>query len=410
MQPNDIVITGMGVVTPLGCTLDDLWEAMLAARDGISELDCFDPEGFKFKHGGQVRHFNDEACDPACMDRATCFAVDACRQALSQAGLCKHPDSRAATALITATNFGGVTAGESLLGEAAGHGHSNALDSEAFPMHSGAGQIGNTLELGGLRTTLSLSCASGAAALAQAALWIRSGRADRVLTVGYDALSRFAWSGLSALRTMTRDCIRPFDANRKGTLFSEGAGALLIERADLAAARGATPLAGLAGWATNNNGFHLTAPAKQGAGSAAVMRAAIEQAGISADAVDHVNAHATGTRHNDITETQALYTVFGERAAQIPVAANKASLGHLMGAAGSVESVLTVLSLQRGCIPPTRNHETPDPDCRIDLVTGAPREVSLRTALSNSAGIGGCNAAVVLTAPWRGGCRAVRRP
>lgn len=394
--PTDLIITGMGVVTPLGHTLDTLWQAVCEARDGIAELDLFDMEGFKFTRGGQVRDFAHTACDPDAMDRATCFAAEACSQALTQAGLGDAPELRSRTALVAATNFGGVASGESLLAEAAGQGSSSRRDVAAFPMHAGAEQISRVLALGGLRTTLSLSCASGAAALAQAALWIRAGRADRVLAVGYDALSRFAWCGLAALRTMTHDAVRPFDANRKGTLFSEGAGALLIERADRVAERRAIGLARLSGWATNNNGFHLTAPAKEGAGSAAVMRTALEAAGLAPDAVDHVNMHGTGTQQNDITETQALYTLFGERAARIPITANKGSLGHLMGAAGSVEAILTVLSLQQGCIPPTRNHETPDPACVVDLVTGAPRRGALRVALSNAAGIGGCNAALVL--------------
>ena len=183
--------------------------------------------------------------------------------------------------------------------------------------------------------------------------------------------------------------------NRKGTIFSEGAGALVLENLDQARARGATVLALLLGGAVNNNAHHMTAPAKAGAGSAAVMQKALEDAGLPPDAIDHVNMHGTGARPNDVTETAAVKTVFGADTA-IPVTAIKAGTGHMMGAAGAVEAIATVLSLRDGVIPPTLHLETPDPDCDLDAVFHEERAVAMTTALSNSAGIGGCNAAVII--------------
>jgi 3-oxoacyl-(acyl-carrier-protein) synthase len=217
-----------------------------------------------------------------------------------------------------------------------------------------------------------------------------------VLTGGYDALSPFAWSGLSALRTMTKDEIRPFDKNRAGTLFSEGAGAILIESLSHARHRGAPILAEFLGGWLNNNAHHMTAPAKAGAGSAEVMQGALRDGGVSPDRIDHVNAHGTGTKHNDVTETQAVAAVFGDRARRIPITANKSVIGHMMGAAGSVESIASVLSLRDQVVPPTIHYETPDPDCNLDYVVNAKRDAAMSVVLSNSAGIGGCNAAVVL--------------
>jgi len=223
---------------------------------------------------------------------------------------------------------------------------------------------------------------------------IGRGELERAVVIGFDAISRCAWSGLCALRTMTRDAVRPFDLNRSGTIFSEGAAALVVESADAARRRGATPLARLSGWATGNNGFHMTAPAPLGAGSAHVMREALVRAGAPPEAVGHFNAHGTGTKPNDVTEFQAMETVFGPRARSIPVTANKAILGHMLGAAGAVEAVISVLTLRHQILPPTPRFQTPDPECPVALVT-APQPAALRSVLSNSAGFGGCNTALL---------------
>jgi 3-oxoacyl-[acyl-carrier-protein] synthase II len=189
--------------------------------------------------------------------------------------------------------------------------------------------------------------------------------------------------------------VRPFDLHRSGTIFTEGAAAMLLESEPACTARGAEPLAELAGWGTNNNGFHITAPAPRGAGSAQAMRQALARAGLAPEAVDHINAHGTGTKPNDSTESQAIADLFGAHAPRIPVTSIKSSLGHMLGAAGTIEAIASVLSLREGVIPPTIHFETPDPECAVDLVANQPRAARLRCVLSNSAGIGGCNAAVV---------------
>jgi 3-oxoacyl-(acyl-carrier-protein) synthase len=242
---------------------------------------------------------------------------------------------------------------------------------------------------------LSLSCASGTAAIGYGLDLIRFGHAQAVLAGGYDALSRFAWSGLSALRTMAKDAVRPFDRNRSGTIFSEGAAALLIEEADAARRRGARIYAEVMGYGANNNAFHMTAPAREGAGSAAVMRMALADAGLPPEAIDHLNAHGTGTKPNDVTETQAIKAVFGAHAARMPITSIKSSVGHMMGAAGSIEALASVLSIRDGVIPPTTHFRDPDPECDLPCATNSKLAMPVRTVLSNSAGIGGCNAAVI---------------
>ncbi|HNX33060.1 MAG TPA: beta-ketoacyl-[acyl-carrier-protein] synthase family protein [Kiritimatiellia bacterium] len=393
-QPALIAITGLGAVTPFGSGVDALWQALLRGASAISDMDLFDLGGLACTQAGVIRNY----APPEGFEngpRASGFAAGACREALAQAGLADDPASLAETALITASNFGDIDAGEAALIPLGHEGRSAAAS--RFCAHTApAAALADAFRLGGLRIPLSLSCSSGAAATATAANLITAGHAQRVLVVGYDAISRFSWSGLCSLRTMTKDAVRPFDVNRSGTIFTEGAAALVIERADLCAARGAKPLALLRGWATGNNGHHMTAPAPRGAGSEHVMREALTLAGIAPGAVDHINVHGTGTKPNDSTETQAIQDLFGSRSASIPVTSVKGRLGHMLGAAGSVELVVSVLSLQHGVIPPTGNLVSQDPECPLDVVT-APRTVPLSCVLSNSAGFGGCNAAAVLT-------------
>ena len=398
--PVSLVITGLGAVTPYGAGTDTLWQALLRGESAISDMDLFDLGGMACTRAGVIRDY----VPPAGFEkapRASGFAAGACREALSQAGLLADVAACAETALITASNFADMDAGEAAL-IPVGHSGREVRESRHCAHATPAATLAAAFGLGGLRLPLSLSCASGAAAAACAAELIAGGRARRVLVVGYDALSRFAWSGLCSLRTMTRDAVRPFDISRSGTIFTEGAAALVVERADACAARGATPLASLDGWATGNNGHHMTAPAPRGAGSESVMREALARAGLDPDAVDHINAHGTGTKPNDTTETQAIHDLFGARSAAIPVTSVKGLLGHMLGAAGSVELIVSVLSLRNGLIPPTGNLQARDPECDLDVVT-VPRALPLRCVLSNSAGFGGCNAAAVLTDVGHGG-------
>jgi 3-oxoacyl-(acyl-carrier-protein) synthase len=388
-----LVITGLGAVTPYGSGIDVLWHALLRGDSAISDMDLFDLGGIACTRAGVIRTYT----PPAGFEtgpRASGFAAGACLEALRQAGLADDADALAETALITASNFGDIDVGENALIPIGRPGF-DAAASRHCAHATPADTLARAFGLGGLRIPLSLSCASGAAAAATAANLIAAGRATRVLVVGYDAISRFSWSGLCSLRTMTKDAVRPFDVNRSGTIFTEGAAALVLERADACAARGAAPLARFSGWASGNNGHHMTAPAPRGAGSEAVMRKALERAGIEPDAVEHINAHGTGTKPNDTTETQAIQDLFGARSASIPVTSVKGFLGHMLGAAGSVELAVSVLSLRHGLIPPTGNLQSQDPECPLDVVT-APRPLPLTCVLSNSAGFGGCNAAVVL--------------
>lgn len=366
-----IAITGMGAVTPYGIGVEKLWDALLRGESALSEMDLFDLQGIACVQAGVCRFLSREDSAP----RALRLAELACREALGDAM------PRDDLAICAASNF--TSAAETF---------SRDLDSDVRSLAEAFGAKG-------IRIPVSLSCASGAAALAFAAQLIENGRIRRALVVGYDAISPFSWSGLCSLRTMTKEKIRPFDRNRNGTVFSEGAGAILIESKEAAEERGAQVLAWLSGWGTGNNGHHLTAPSPRGAGSRFVMESALRKAGLKPEDIGCIQAHGTGTKANDLTESQAIHDLFGEAATHIPVTAIKGVLGHLMGASSSAEIIAAVLSLRRQLIPPTVNCEDPDPECGLNVVRGEPLAVAagLDTVLCNAAGFGGCNAAVVVS-------------
>jgi 3-oxoacyl-(acyl-carrier-protein) synthase len=388
----------MGVVSPLGSGVQRVWDALCRGESGIRDITRFDTKDFAYSRGGEIHDF---VLPPALAeaganaDLATQFMLAAANEAVHDAAEAGRGPDPAETAVVLSTNFGGIRSGEKVIADLLGKATAQPADFTESLFQTCIDRVAGQWRFGGPRFMLSLSCASGTAAIGCGMDLIRHGHAKAVLTGGYDLLSRFAWSGLSALRTMDKDAVRPFDKNRAGTIFSEGAAALLIEDADCARRRGARAYAEAAGYGANNNAFHMTAPAKEGAGSAAVMRMALADAGMRPEDIDHLNAHGTGTKPNDVTETQAIKAVFGAHAARMPLTSIKSSIGHMMGAAGSIEAIASILSIRDGVIPPTTNYRDRDPECDLPCVTNVKREMAIRSVLSNSAGIGGCNAAVI---------------
>jgi 3-oxoacyl-[acyl-carrier-protein] synthase II len=382
--PHKIMVTGLGAITPLGETMAENWRAVLEKRSAIAQITRFDLGGIACQKGGIVP-FNPSTLPPfnpstsAKGGLASAFAITAVREAILEAGV-----DAGHLGLITGSNFG-------------------EADSIPCDYDEIARRVASALGLGGPVASLSLSCASGASAIAMAADWIACGHAEAVAVVGVDAIFLCSWSGLCSLRTMARDAVvRPFDATRGGTVFAEGAAAVVLEREDFANAHRAPALAELRGWATGNNGFHLTAPPPRAAGSRRVMNDAIAAAEATPSAIDFVTAHATATKANDLTEAQALEDIFGEGLPTLPVTAVKAASGHLLGAAGAFEAAITVLALREQIIPPIARTPLPDPEIPpLNLVTDTPRPLPVKTALTDSAGFGGCNAALVFSVPNR---------
>ena len=382
-------ITGCGLICGLGNEPAAVFERMCSGETAFKDIYSFDSAPYAQKRAGQISQDDDEriADEFPDEDRALAMLRHAAQTALSG----KAADPR--RGLVLATNFGPM---ETLQWSWREKLDTGEIDEETFaPANGYISRLAEALGCGGPALQLSMSCASGAAAVASAWDFLSSGRADSVLVVAYDSLSEYAWCGLSNLHTVTTDIMRPFDARRSGTIFSEGAAAVLLERED----GPDEPLAWLNGVATGNNAFHLTAPRAEAEGSRQVMEAAIRMAGLSPAAIEHVCAHATSTSANDSTEAAALRNIFGERIKELTVAAHKSQLGHLLGAAGLAEIIVTVQAMRRGIIPPTVNHEQPDPKCMpLDCVPSMARFRKFSTAVTNSAGIGGNNAATVLGA------------
>jgi 3-oxoacyl-(acyl-carrier-protein) synthase len=379
------VITGLGAVSPLGRGVPALWDGLVAGRRALRPLTLFPATGLRNSLAGEVEGYPPP--EPGGDSRALRFLLDAAAEAAADAGLSAGAFDPHRAGIVTGTNFGGIGAAEPVLA-------GKAADLSGYEFAALTSRAAAQVGLCGPALTLSLSCASGAAALVVALDLVRAGRADVVLASGYDELSLHCLAGLSALHAVSGSDITPFDANRSGTIFGEGAGVLVVEEAEHARGRGARAWCALAGGAVNNDAYHMTAPEKEGKGIQKLMRLALADAGLAPEEVDHINLHGTGTKYNDLIETRAIKSVFGERAGKLVLTANKSMIGHTMGAAGSHESICAVKSLVEGLVPPTVGLTRPDPECDLDYCPGAARKVEIRAALKNSYGIGGTNACV----------------
>ena len=386
-----VVVTGLGVVSPVGNDVAEFWRNLEAGNSGLEPIVRFDPAGTRNPVGGEVKDW-DPPEEWSGQARAVQYAFEASRQALVDAGL--GGGDRVGCCL--STNFGGTERAEAFFRSLFEQTPPGPGDFVGASLDSGTRAVARSFGLDGPQASLSLSCASGVSALGFAVDQIRLGRADAMVAGGYDELALFSYAGLCALRAVTPEVIRPFDKRRKGTIFSEGAGVVVVENLESAERRGATIYAEVPGHAMNNDAFHMTAPDRKGRGIQAVMQAALADAVISPEEIDHISAHGTGTPYNDKIETACIKAVFGDDAYDIPVVSVKSEMGHTMGAAGTLEVICSILTIRHQRVPPTINLEEPDPECDLDYVPGESRAHDVRTVLCNSYGIGGTNAAIVI--------------
>lgn len=410
MDSHDVVVTGLGATTPLGGDVDALWEGLLAGRSGVRRID--DLIAAK-KHADELptKIAAPMAVSPADvlprvqarrMDRCQQAALVAAQQAWTHAGTPEVDPVR--LAVVIGTGIGGVTTllDQDDLMEEKGPGKVSPLTVPMLMPNGPAAWV--SLEFGaraGVYTPVS-ACASGAEALAFAARLIRSGEADVVIAGGAEAaIAPLTIAGFAQARTLSKRnddptrASRPFDVGRDGFVLGEGAGALILERADFAAARGARLLGRLAGWGVTADAHHITGPDPTGAGQIRAMLAAVDKAGLTPADVDHVNCHATSTVVGDVGEATAIRQAFGD---DVVLTAPKSSIGHLVGAAGAVEAIATLLSVAGEVIPPTLNLDEKDPAVTLDVVTGGPRKGRLGAAVSNSFGFGGQNVSLLFIA------------
>jgi 3-oxoacyl-[acyl-carrier-protein] synthase II len=401
-----VVVTGLGAVTPLGLDVESHWQGLLAGRSGLGPVTLFDATGFLSRIAGEVKGF-----DPSCyMDykmarRSGRFAqlgTAAARQALESAGLLVDESTRDHIGIVMASSGGltGFGPQERIL-EERGPGRIDPLLVSRVGAHMAGVRIGHALGVRGPNTTVNSACASGADAIGHALNLIRLGQAEVVLAGGCEAmvvpLTMAAMALVGALSRNNDDpqgASRPFDAERDGFVMGEGAGVLVLEAEEHARRRGATILAEVAGAGWSFDAADETAPDVDG--QAQAMLRALRDAELTPDAVDYVNAHGTSTQLNDKTETAAIKQVFGEHAYRIPVSSNKSMIGHLAAAAGAVEAVAAVLTIRDQILPPTINYRTPDPECDLDYVPNEARPHPVNVCISNSFGLGGQNACLVL--------------
>jgi 3-oxoacyl-[acyl-carrier-protein] synthase II len=401
-----VVITGIGSVSACGWTANDLHSGLLSGISAIGETAHFDTTGQRTTVAGEVPPAPEiivqKIPEWAALSKSDRFAVAAAIEAVEQAQIL---DGLSAAGLFFGGSTGGMFECEEYFGRLLGNrdGHPGIRLQASQQINSPGDAVARHLKLTGPVQTVSSACASGTLALGMALDELRSGQSDVVLAGGSDSLCLLTYSGFNSLRSVDSRPCRPFRADRQGLSVGEGAGVLVLETLEHAVGRGAVPLAELIGAGASCDASHMTAPHPEGEGAAAAIGNAIADARISPDRVDFVNAHGTGTPQNDVSESRALHSVFGARAATLPVTSNKATVGHLLGSAGAVEAVATVLSLIHGVIQPMPDGGDMDHELDLDIVLGSPRSISPEAvAISSSFAFGGANAAVVI-AGWNEG-------
>ena len=404
-----VVVTGLGLVTPLGVGLEKNWQALVAGQSGIQKIDRFpNIDAFASRIAGQVPDFRaEDFIEPKeikKMDLFIQYSVAAANMAMADSGLKIDPQEAENVGVIIGVGLCGIDTIEATE-RAYLDGGPRKISPFFIPKvisNLAPGQIAIRHGAKGVNWTPTSACASGTHAIGEAFHLIRRGLQDAVIAGGAEsAITPLGVGGFSAMKALsTRNdepqrASRPFDRERDGFIIAEGSGVLILEERDRAVKRGTKIYAEVLGYAANGDAYHMTAPAPEGEGAARCMRLSLKDAGITPSEVDYINAHGTSTEYNDTNETQAIKKVFGEQAFKLAVSSTKSMTGHLLGAAGAVEGIFSVLALRHGIIPPTINYENPDPDCDLDYVPNQARKADIRVALSNSFGFGGTNACVI---------------
>ncbi|MFN8382546.1 MAG: beta-ketoacyl-ACP synthase II [Anaerolineales bacterium] len=407
---NRVVVTGLGCVSPVGNNVKDTWEALLAGKSGAAPITAFDASAHKTKFAAEVKGFDGAALfgsrDARKMDRFTQFATAATLEAMEHAKFKIDESNRDRVGILIGTGIGGIITlleQYDVLRERGPERISPFL----IPMmisDSAAGNIAIRVGARGPNMSLATACASGTNALGEASEMIRRGSADVMIAgaseAAITAVTMAGMNVMTALSTRNDDpqrASRPFDKGRDGFLMGEGAGILILESLEHAQARGANILCEFKGYGTSDDAHHISAPAENGAGAAISMQLALESAGLKPADISYINAHGTSTYLNDKSETAAIKTVFGEQAYKTPVSSTKSMTGHLLGASGALEGMISALAIMNNTLPPTINYETPDPVCDLDYVPNQPRKTTVNNVMSNSFGFGGHNATLIMS-------------
>ncbi|KPV55826.1 3-oxoacyl-ACP synthase [Paenibacillus sp. A3] len=406
-----VVLTGMGIISPLGHEVETFWNCLCRGESGISRIDTFDTSRFKTKIAGVVREFDADARfgrkEARRMDRFCQFALAAAEQALEDSGLKLNEIDRERLGVYVGSGIGGIQTLLEQDGILRDRGPERVSPTLVPMMISNMAAAMISIKYGALGPTLSpvTACSIGNTAIGEAFRLIRGGGADAIIAGGAEAavteISLASFGNATALSGRNDEpakASRPFDAGRDGFVMSEGAGIVVLESLSHAQRRNARIYAEVIGYGASSDAYHIVATHPEGIGAYQAMRSALREAAVNPEEVDVISAHATSTELGDKSETMAIKKLFGEHAYRIPVTANKSMTGHMLGAAGGVEAIALAKSLEQGIIPPTINLEQPDPDCDLDYVPNEARQAKLKIGISNSFGFGGHNAVIVLKA------------
>jgi len=402
-----IVVTGLGLVTPLGTGVDKTWKALCAGESGIGRITRFDPTGYDAQIAGEVKDFDParfiEKKEIKKMDTFIHYAVGAALMAVDDAGLKVAPEEATQVGVYIGSGIGGLGSIEHYhdVLKDKGPGRVSPFFIPMTIINLASGQVAIRLGAKGPNSCAVTACATGNHCIGDAFRLIQRGDADVMVAGGAEAaVTPLGVAGFAAAKALSfrndepARASRPFDKDRDGFVLGEGAGVVVLEEWEHARRRGARIYAELIGYGMNSDAYHITAPPEEGEGAVRCMELALKDAGIAKDQIGYINAHGTSTMA-DAIETRAIKTVFGERAYHIPVSSTKSMTGHLLGAAGGIEAVFSILALYHGLLPPTINLETPDPACDLDYVPNKARPIAIQTALSNSFGFGGVNACLI---------------
>ncbi len=409
MESRRVVVTGMGAVTPVGHTVDEAWENIKAGKSGIALITRFDTSNLATKFAGEVKDFDGAALfgrrEARRMDRYTQFAMEASRQAIEDSKILENGIDRERVGLIIGSCVGGIETTTSQYDVLQNRGP-NRINPFAIPMllpDTASARIAIDYGFRGPNMAIVSACATGSNALGEAFEMIARGAADALIAGGAEAGNiPLIIGGFNVMKVLSENndnpagACRPFDLNRDGFVMSEGAVVLVLEELEHAKKRGANILAEFIGYGTSVDAYHMAAPLEDGTGAALAMGNAIKRAGIDVQDIGYINTHGTGTKLNDKTETMVIKDVLGEHAYDIKISSSKSMTGHLFGAAGAIEALVCVKTLTDGIISPTINYETPDPECDLDCTPNEAQPVDVSIALSNSFGLGGHNATIIL--------------
>ncbi len=402
-----VVVTGLGMLTPLGNDVESTWTALVEGRSGIDRITSFDTTAYEHAIGGELKGFDPEQhIDGKLLrriDRANVLAITAAQQAVASASLDVAAEDPERVGVILGTGMGGahlIVEQQQVLTEKGPRRVSPFMATQMLP-DTATGLVAIALGARGPNFAITAACATGGAAIGEAAEIIARGDADVVVAGGFEApLRPIYYAGFAAMKALAAHedptkAVRPFEANRSGFVVAEGAGVVILESLEHAQARGATIRGEWLAAGSANDAFDMAAPADDGAGIVSAMRRALARARLEPAAIDYVNAHGPGTPVGDRIESRAIRRFFGEHADTLMVSSTKSMHGHMMGAAGAVEAIIALLACERGIVPPTINYDQPDPECDLDFVPNVARTTPVRRAMSTSVGLGGHNSAII---------------